>query len=39
MDEIEASACPQDFAREVALDIFRSERFPDGDEGGQLSLF
>jgi hypothetical protein len=39
MADVEAAASPQDFAREVALDILRSERFPDGDESGQLSLF
>jgi hypothetical protein len=39
MANIEAAASPQDFARQVALDILRSEQFPDGDEGGQLSLF
>jgi hypothetical protein len=39
MADIEAAASPRDFAREVALDILRSEKFSDGDERGQLSLF
>jgi hypothetical protein len=39
MADVEAAANPQDFAREVALDLLRSERSADDDDEGQLSLF
>jgi hypothetical protein len=39
MASVEAAVSPQDFAREVALDLLRSERSPDGVDEGQLSLF
>ena len=38
MEDVEASASPQDFAREVALALLQSRRTVK-DEPGQLSLF
>jgi hypothetical protein len=39
MADVEAAASPQDFAREVALDLLRSETSTAGEDEGQLSLF
>jgi hypothetical protein len=39
MADVEAAVSPQDFAREVALDLVRSERSADSEHEGQLSLF
>lgn len=38
MEDVEAAASPQDFAREIALALLRSRRTVK-DEPGQLSLF
>jgi hypothetical protein len=39
MKDIEAAPSPQDFARDAALDLLRSERNMDEEDRGQLSLF
>jgi len=39
MAEVEASASPEDYAREVALALIRSGRKPAAELPGQLSLF
>jgi hypothetical protein len=39
MADVEAAVSPQDFAREIALDLLRSERAADSEDEGQLSLF
>jgi hypothetical protein len=39
MADVEAAASPQDFAREVALGLLRSERSADSEDEDQLALF
>jgi hypothetical protein len=39
MADIVAAASPQDFAREIALGLLRSERSADSEDEAQLALF
>jgi hypothetical protein len=39
MEEVEAAASPQDFARAAALGLLRSHWNTDAEDRGQLSLF
>jgi hypothetical protein len=39
MDEVEASTSPQDYARDLALELLRSGQQTEGEDGSQLSLF